>query len=68
MAVGYILWRFNSPAIFTIFLQSSPPEVCPAGRTGDIDAILSTIAEAEQFVYIAVMDYLPITIYTKTPE
>jgi len=40
--------------------QSSPPAFCPAGRTNDIDALLSVINEARIFVYIAVMDYSPI--------
>ena len=45
-------------------LQSSPPPLCPSGRTSDVDAILDVIYKAEQYVYIAVMDYFPITLYT----
>lgn len=46
-----------------IFLSSSPPSFCPLGRTGDIDAILKVIGSAKNFVYIAVMDYSPTTLY-----
>lgn len=44
--------------------QSSPLPFNPAGRTNDIDALLSVIQHAEKFIYIAVMDYFPLTIYT----
>ena len=45
-------------------LQSSPPGLCPKGRSSDIDAILNVMHNAQQFIYIAVMDYFPMTIYT----
>ncbi|KAG5836663.1 hypothetical protein ANANG_G00230800 [Anguilla anguilla] len=41
------------------YLSSSPPGLCADGRTEDLDAILSVIEDAQQFVYIAVMNYLP---------
>ncbi|XP_054289745.1 5'-3' exonuclease PLD3-like [Macrosteles quadrilineatus] len=47
-----------------IYLSSSPPQFCPDGRTSDGDAITSVIAKANKFVYIAVMDYFPLYIYT----
>lgn len=42
-----------------ISLQSSPPSLCAEGRTPDLQAILSIINDAQRFVYIAVMNYLP---------
>uniref|UniRef100_A0A287D1U9 Phospholipase D family member 5 n=1 Tax=Ictidomys tridecemlineatus TaxID=43179 RepID=A0A287D1U9_ICTTR len=43
-------WSKNSPKLF-----------CPKNRSFDIDAIYSVIDDAKQYVYIAVMDYLPIS-------
>lgn len=37
---------------------------CPNGRTADVSAILNVIQNAEKFIYISVMDYFPLTIYT----
>ncbi|KAK6181572.1 hypothetical protein SNE40_009399 [Patella caerulea] len=48
----------------TIYLSSSPPELCPPGRTSDIDSILSVIKDARYFVSVAVMDYFPTTLYS----
>ncbi|XP_033030853.1 phospholipase D3-like isoform X3 [Lacerta agilis] len=42
-----------------LYLSSSPPALCSSGRTSDLTAILSTIEDAKDFVYIAVMDYEP---------
>uniref|UniRef100_W5LQ55 5'-3' exonuclease PLD3 n=1 Tax=Astyanax mexicanus TaxID=7994 RepID=W5LQ55_ASTMX len=42
-----------------VYLSSSPPSLCAEGRTGDLQSILSVIDDARQFVYIAVMNYLP---------
>lgn len=36
----------------------------PKGRAQDIDAILSVINEAEKFIYISVMDYFPLMLYS----
>ena len=55
-------------ADMSLYLSSSPPPFCPDGRNVDIDAILTTINTADKFVYIAVMDYFPTTIYTPHPE
>ncbi|XP_063906501.1 5'-3' exonuclease PLD3-like isoform X2 [Zophobas morio] len=49
---------------FQTYLSSSPPPFNPSGRTNDIDALLNVIQHAETFIYIAVMDYFPLTIYT----
>lgn len=43
----------------TVYLSSSPPSFCAQGRTGDLQAILSVMEDAEEFVYVAVMNYLP---------
>lgn len=40
-------------------LQSSPPRLCAEGRTQDLDSIVGVIEDAQSFVYIAVMNYLP---------
>lgn len=49
-----------------VYLGSSPPPMCTEDRTDDIDAILNVMEEARKFVYIAVMDYYPTTLYTST--
>lgn len=41
------------------FTQSSPPSLCAAGRTQDLQSILSVMEDAQSFIYIAVMNYLP---------
>ncbi|XP_068011469.1 inactive phospholipase D5 isoform X1 [Melanerpes formicivorus] len=46
------------------YVSNSPKLFCPKDRVLDIEAIYSVIDEAKQFVYIAVMDYLPIVIDT----
>ncbi|XP_060733601.1 5'-3' exonuclease PLD3 [Tachysurus vachellii] len=42
-----------------VYLSSAPPSLCAEGRTPDLQAILSIINDAQEFVYIAVMNYLP---------
>ncbi|EFN84877.1 Phospholipase D3 [Harpegnathos saltator] len=49
---------------YRLFVASSPPAFSPRGRSYDLDAILHCIAKAEKFIYISVMDYFPLTIYT----
>lgn len=49
----------------TTYISSSPPPFCPSGRTIDVDAIVDIINAAEEFVYVAVMDYFPTTQFTK---
>ena len=51
--------------VFMIVLcrQSSPPQLCPPGRTPDGDAIVDIIDSARTFVHVAVMDYYPMLIY-----
>lgn len=35
----------------------------PTGRSQDIDAILSVIQNANKFIHISVMDYIPMSLY-----
>jgi len=53
---------------YEVFLSSSPKSFCSDGRTNDIDAIISIINKAKKFIYIAVMDYYPIFLYSKYRE
>ncbi|XP_036600510.1 5'-3' exonuclease PLD3 [Trichosurus vulpecula] len=46
------------------FLSSAPPSLCPGGRTPDLRALLSLVNDARDFVYVAVMNYLPIMEYS----
>lgn len=48
-----------------VYIASSPAPLSPTGRTNDIDAILNVILNADKFVYISVMDYVPLTLFTK---
>lgn len=47
----------NTPS--NVYLSSSPPSFCAAGRTPDLQSILSVMDDAQSFIYIAVMNYLP---------
>uniref|UniRef100_A0A3Q3SGU3 5'-3' exonuclease PLD3 n=1 Tax=Mastacembelus armatus TaxID=205130 RepID=A0A3Q3SGU3_9TELE len=47
----------NTPS--DVYLSSSPPSFCAAGRTSDLQSILSVMDDAQSFIYIAVMNYLP---------
>ncbi|XP_068601299.1 5'-3' exonuclease PLD3 [Brachionichthys hirsutus] len=47
-----------------VYLSSSPPSFCAAGRTSDIRSILSVMEDARSFIYVAVMNYLPTTEFT----
>ncbi|KTF90538.1 hypothetical protein cypCar_00014545 [Cyprinus carpio] len=48
----------------SVYLSSSPPSLCAEGRTPDLQSVLSVIADAQQFVYIAVMNFLPTMEYS----
>uniref|UniRef100_A0A1X7SVW7 PLD-like domain-containing protein n=1 Tax=Amphimedon queenslandica TaxID=400682 RepID=A0A1X7SVW7_AMPQE len=43
---------------------SSPPQFSTDHRTDDINALLNVIASADEFIYIAVMDYEPAIVYS----
>ncbi|XP_075529876.1 5'-3' exonuclease PLD3-like [Dermacentor variabilis] len=47
------------------YISSAPPYFTAPGRTEDIDAIVDVISKAKQFVYVAVMNYLPVDYYSK---
>ncbi|KAM9852943.1 5'-3' exonuclease PLD3 [Aulostomus maculatus] len=57
MATPLQLSLNNTPS--RVYLSSSPPSFCAAGRTPDLQSILSVMEDAESFIYIAVMNYLP---------
>ncbi|PNF33342.1 Phospholipase D3 [Cryptotermes secundus] len=58
----------NASSKADVYLASSPPPFCPEGRSTDIDAIIHVISTAEHFIYISVMDYFPLQIYTPRPR
>ncbi|CAD5230842.1 unnamed protein product [Bursaphelenchus xylophilus] len=45
------------------FISSSPIEFNPKGREHDLDAIVSVMESAEEYVKVAVMDLIPTTLY-----
>ncbi|KAM6961293.1 5'-3' exonuclease PLD4 [Aplochiton taeniatus] len=49
----------NAP--ISVYLTGSPPSFCPATRTLDLEAILSVIRGAQDYVHVSVMDYFPTT-------
>ncbi|XP_052430196.1 5'-3' exonuclease PLD3 isoform X1 [Carassius gibelio] len=56
--------KFNGvPA--RVYLSSSPPLLSAHGRSDDLSSILSVIADAERFIYVSVMDYLPMSQFTE---
>ncbi|XP_055016473.1 5'-3' exonuclease PLD4 isoform X2 [Boleophthalmus pectinirostris] len=48
-----------------IYISGSPPLFCPLSRTLDLDAILTSISEAQHYVDVAVMEYLPLIQFEK---
>uniref|UniRef100_A0AAV2JI85 Uncharacterized protein n=1 Tax=Knipowitschia caucasica TaxID=637954 RepID=A0AAV2JI85_KNICA len=50
-----------------IYITGTPPLFCPVSRTLDLDAILSSISEAEHYIDVAVMEYFP-TIRFDSPQ
>lgn len=44
-------------------LKSSPPPMSPEGRSQDIDAIVNVIENADKFIHISVMDFIPMSLY-----
>ncbi|TRY88702.1 hypothetical protein DNTS_006272 [Danionella cerebrum] len=55
--------KFNGvPA--RVYLSSSPPPLSSFGRSDDLSTILSVISDAQLFVYVSVMDYLPLSQFT----
>lgn len=42
-----------------VYITASPPAFCPDSRTRDLDAILSAIRDAREFIHVSVMEYYP---------
>ncbi|XP_052900595.1 5'-3' exonuclease PLD3-like [Anopheles moucheti] len=57
--------EFNGKTAMDTYFSSSPPMMSPAGRTDDLFAIIDVINKANRFVHISVMDYFPLTLYTR---
>ncbi|XP_067877794.1 5'-3' exonuclease PLD3-like [Heterodontus francisci] len=51
-----------------VYVSSAPPSLCASGRTTDLDAILSIIDDAQKFVFISVMNLLPLCQYCNPPR
>ncbi|XP_077434519.1 5'-3' exonuclease PLD3 isoform X2 [Vanacampus margaritifer] len=56
--------NFNGVAA-QVYLSSSPPQISARGRSDDLAAILSVIDDAQEFIFISVMDYLPLAEFAK---
>lgn len=59
-----MLVNYNGDYLFGSYFSSSPPQLNPRGRTNDVNAIIQTIQNAERFVYISVMDYAPLEVFS----
>lgn len=56
--------KFNGvPA--QVYLSSAPPQISARGRSDDLTTILSVIDDAQKFIHISVMDYLPMSEFTE---
>ena len=53
----------NNPSV--AYFSVSPPEFRGSGRQNDIDAYVRVVDTANKFVYAAVMDYAPRSLYLK---
>nr|XP_022905261.1 phospholipase D3-like [Onthophagus taurus] len=53
---------------YEIFIATSPDEFLPPGREKDLDTILNLIQKTENFIYISIMDYLPLSIFSPTTK
>ncbi|XP_033014398.1 phospholipase D3 [Lacerta agilis] len=42
-----------------VYFSSAPPALCATGRTEDLQSLVSIVDDADEFVYIEVMSYLP---------
>ncbi|XP_040174769.1 5'-3' exonuclease PLD3-like isoform X2 [Anopheles arabiensis] len=60
--------EFNGRNAMDAYFSSSPPMMSPAWRTDDLFAILDVISKANRFVHISVMDYFPLTLYTRITQ
>ncbi|KAM9741257.1 5'-3' exonuclease PLD4 isoform 2-T2 [Menidia menidia] len=48
-----------------VYLSSAPPQISARGRSDDLSTILSIMDDAQEFIHISVMDYLPLSQFTK---
>uniref|UniRef100_A0A3P8ZEG2 PLD phosphodiesterase domain-containing protein n=1 Tax=Esox lucius TaxID=8010 RepID=A0A3P8ZEG2_ESOLU len=48
-----------------VYLSSAPPQISAYGRSDDLSTILAVIEDAQRFVHISVMDFLPMSQFTK---
>ncbi|GCC35521.1 5'-3' exonuclease PLD3 isoform X2 [Chiloscyllium punctatum] len=51
-------------SLASVYFSSSPRALCPDGRTEDLASILSIIDDAKKFVHVAVMNYIPVTVFS----
>ncbi|XP_061690032.1 5'-3' exonuclease PLD3 isoform X1 [Syngnathoides biaculeatus] len=56
--------NFNGVAA-KVYFSSAPPQISARGRSDDLTTILSVISDAQEFIFISVMDYLPLSEFTK---
>lgn len=54
-----------SSCVTSVFLQSAPQQISARGRSDDLSTILSVIDDAQKFIHISVMDYLPLSQFTE---
>ncbi|KRZ69627.1 Phospholipase D3, partial [Trichinella papuae] len=48
-----------------VYIAASPTSLNTVGRTWDLEAIVSAISSAKRFIYIHVMDFIPMVLYKK---
>ncbi|GMS79187.1 hypothetical protein PENTCL1PPCAC_1362, partial [Pristionchus entomophagus] len=60
----YNVPRKEGPAT-AVHFSSAPPQFDSCGRDSDIENMIKLIDEAEDYLYMAVMDYAPTTLYNK---
>ncbi|XP_074501390.1 inactive phospholipase D5 isoform X1 [Sebastes fasciatus] len=63
----FALYNRDEPLEFTLnstkaqaYISSSPDVFIPKDRSNDLDAISRVIKEAQHFIYISIIDYLPL--------
>ncbi|XP_042302662.1 5'-3' exonuclease PLD4 [Sceloporus undulatus] len=59
--------QFNGSSTKAYF-SASPPSFCPGGRTFDLVAVLDVIYEAEEYVYVSMMEYFPTSRFRHPPR
>ncbi|XP_060610712.2 5'-3' exonuclease PLD4 isoform X1 [Anolis sagrei] len=59
--------HFNGTSTKAYF-SASPSSFCPGGRTFDLVTVLDVIYDAEEFVYISMMEYFPTSRFSHPPR